>query len=217
VSAFDRALHAALATPLRSLVLALPIALALWLQPLWDWRGGVPTPAYTWLPPPAPLFVFAFVFGIGWLIDRQRTLLASVQRGWAVRLAAGAVFTVVCLALAASEFGQRVEHDTRWRFAYALSYAIALIGCTLGFIGAGLRFLSTPSRTVRYLADASYWMYIAHLPLVMALQTAWMHLGAPWWLKYVAVVLAANALLLWSYKLWVRPTWIGALLNGSRR
>jgi len=84
-------------------------------------------------------------------------------------------------------------------------------------IGAGMRFLSAPSRPLRYLADASYWMYIAHLPLVMALQTAWMGLGAPWWLKFAAVVLAGCALLLWSYRLWVRPTWIGALLNGSRR
>jgi glucan biosynthesis protein C len=144
-------------------------------------------------------------------------LLASVQRGWAARLAIGMVCAVVCLVLAASEFGLRVEQERAWRFVYALVYALALIGCTLGFVGAGLRFLSRPSRRVRYLADASYWMYIAHLPLVMALQTAWMHLGAPWWLKYAAVVLATCALLLWSYKLWVRSTWLGALLNGARR
>lgn len=215
--AIDRALAAVLATPLRSCALALPIALALWLQPQWDWRGGVPTPAYTWLPPLAPLFVFAFVFGIGWLIDRQRALLDHVERGWSARLVIGALATVVCLALVASQFGARVEHDPLWRFVYALAYALALIGCTLGCIGAGLRFLSRPSRTVRYLADASYWMYIAHLPLVMALQTAWMDLAAPWWLKFAAVGLASCALLLWSYRSWVRPTWLGALLNGTRK
>jgi len=217
MQALDRLLRALLATPLRSLALALPIALALGLQPLWDWRGGVPTPGYTWVPPLAPLFVYAFVFGIGWMIDRQRTLLASVERGWAARAAIGAGFAFVCLALAASEFGLRVEHQPLWRWLYALAYALALVGCTLGLIGAGMRFLSAPSRPLRYLADASYWMYIAHLPLVMALQTAWMGLGAPWWLKFAAVVLAGCALLLWSYRLWVRPTWIGALLNGSRR
>jgi peptidoglycan/LPS O-acetylase OafA/YrhL len=157
------------------------------------------------------------VFGTGWLLDRQRTLLASVQRGWAWRLIIGAACIGVCLALAATEFGLRVEHDRAWRFVYALAYAAGLIACTLGFVGAGLRFLSRPSRSVRYLADASYWMYIAHLPLVMALQTAWAHVAAPWWLKFAAVVLATCALLLWSYKLWVRPTWIGALLNGQRR
>jgi glucan biosynthesis protein C len=217
MQALDHLLRALLATPLRSLALALPIAAALGLQPLWDWRTGVPTPAYTWLPPLAPLFVYAFVFGIGWMIDRQRALLAGVERGWATRAAIGAGFALVCLALAASEFGLRVEHESLWRWLYALAYALALVGCTLGLIGAGLRFLSAPSRPLRYLADASYWMYIAHLPLVMALQTAWMGLGAPWWLKFAAVVLASCALLLWTYRLWVRPTWIGALLNGSRR
>ena len=215
--AIDRAFAAVLATPLRSCALALPIALALWLQPMWDWRGGVPTPAYTFLPPVAPLSVYAFVFGIGWLIDRQRALLACIERGWAARLVIGAAGTLVCLVLAASELGMRVDHDPLWRLVYALAYALALITCTLGCIGAGLRFLSRPSRTVRYLADASYWMYLAHLPLVMALQTAWVDLAAPWWLKFAAVVLAACALLLWSYRLWVRPTWVGALLNGTRK
>ena len=217
MQALDRLLRALLATPLRSLALALPIALALWLQPLWDWRGGVPTPGYTWLPPLAPLFVYAFVFGIGWLIDRQRALLASVERGWATRGAIGAVFAFVCLASPPASSACASNTSRSWRWVYALAYALALIGCTLGSIGAGLRFLSAPSRPLRYVADASYWMYIAHLPLVMALQTAWMGLGAPWWLKFAAVVLASCALLLWSYRLWVRPTWIGALLNGSRR
>jgi peptidoglycan/LPS O-acetylase OafA/YrhL len=122
-----------------------------------------------------------------------------------------------CYALAVTEFGLRVDHDPRWRLVYALGYASGLIGCTLGCVGAGLRFLATPSAKVRYLADASYWMYLAHVPLVMALQAALMHLEAPWWLKFPAVVLGACALLLWSYRLWVRPTWIGALLNGARR
>ncbi len=44
MQALDRLLRALLASPLRSLALALPIAAALGLQPLWDWRGGVPTP-----------------------------------------------------------------------------------------------------------------------------------------------------------------------------
>jgi glucan biosynthesis protein C len=213
----DAGLRLLLAAPWCSWLLALPMALALWLQPVWDWRGGVPTPAYTWVPPAAPLFVFAFVFGIGWAIDRQRERLADLQRGWTLQLTVGAACAVACLWLAASEFGLRVERDPVWRFAYALGYALALVALMLGFVGAGLRFLSAPSRSLRYLADASYWMYITHLPLVMALQTAWMQLAAPWWLKYAAVVLATAALLLWSYRLWVRPTWLGALLNGARR
>lgn len=213
----DRALRTLLASPLRSFVLALPIAFALWLEPMWLWRGGMPTPGYTFIPPAVPLLVFVFVFGIGWLVDRQRALLAQLRHGWALRLGLGLVCAGGCYALAVTEFGLRVDHDPRWRLVYALGYASGLIGCTLGCVGAGLRFLAAPSPKVRYLADASYWMYLAHLPLVMALQAALMHLEAPWWLKFPAVVLGACALLLWSYRLWVRPTWIGALLNGARR
>lgn len=187
------------------------------MQPQWKWLEGVPTPAYTVIPPMAPLFIFAWVFGIGWLLDRQRELLATLQRGWAQQVVIGGVFLLACIALAGPELAPRVDGHAGWRLAYALCYALALMALSLGLIGAGLRFMNRPSPTVRYLADAAYWIYIAHLPLVMAFQVALANLAAPWWLKLPVVVLGTCALLLWSYRVWVRPTWVGALLNGARR
>jgi hypothetical protein len=214
----QRRLRSLLAAPWRSLLLALPIALAFALAPGWNWREGVPTPAYTLVPLALPLFIYGYVFALGWLIDRDRSLLAALRHGWALRLAIGLACAVGCLFLAGTESGvQLVEREPPWRWLYGAGYALGLVGCTLGLVGLGVRYLDAPMPRVRYLADASYWMYVAHLPLVMALQSLLMDVAAPWALKFIAVNAATLALLLWSYARWVRPTWIGALLNGQRR
>ena len=67
------------------------------------------------------------------------------------------------------------------------------------------------------MADSAYWLYLAHLPLVIALQLAvadW-----PGWViaKFLLLNAVAILLLLASYHFGVRYTWIGALLNGPRR
>jgi peptidoglycan/LPS O-acetylase OafA/YrhL len=69
---------------------------------------------------------------------------------------------------------------------------------------------------MRYLADASYWCYLIHLPLVVWLQV----LVAKWpvngWLKFAGINLVAMILLLLTYEWFVRYTFIGTVLNGRR-
>ena len=100
---------------------------------------------------------------------------------------------------------------------YAFAYGIALVAWMLCAAGVGLKFFSRESATVRYIADASYWMYIAHLPIVMMLQAYVMDLQFPWLLKLIFVIAATLAMLLLSYQYWVRTTWIGVALSGRPR
>ena len=53
--------------------------------------------------------------------------------------------------------------------AVRLVFGVAVWGWVLGLTGAALRFLSNYSAVRRYIADASYWIYLAHLPVVAAL------------------------------------------------
>src|SRR5690606_30116058 len=124
--------------------------------------------------------------------------------------------TVACLAdagvtplLAPAPFGMD-------KLRFATLYAIGLWGWALGLIGAALRFLHAPSRGRRYLADASYFIYIAHLPLVMALQLVIRDWALPWPVKYAGLVAVTMLILLAAYHRLVRSTAIGALLNGRR-
>jgi glucan biosynthesis protein C len=101
--------------------------------------------------------------------------------------------------------------------AYAIAYAVAAWSWTFAIVGLGLRFLSGHSPLRRYLADASYWIYIAHLPLVMALQVVMSRVAWPWAAELALVLVATLAILLPSYDLLVRNTFVGSWLNGRRK
>jgi peptidoglycan/LPS O-acetylase OafA/YrhL len=79
-----------------------------------------------------------------------------------------------------------------------------------------LRFLAGFSPVRRYLADASYWLYLIHLPILMTLQVAVSQLDWPWPLKFAAIMLIALPLMFASYQWLVRYSFIGTVLNGRR-
>ena len=85
---------------------------------------------------------------------------------------------------------------------------------SLGLIGLFGRFLSRPSPAVSWLADASYWMYLVHVPLVMLAQMVVRPWPLPADVKWLAVMAMVTPLLLLSYRYGVRFTAIGRLLNG---
>ena len=86
-------------------------------------------------------------------------------------------------------------------FAYA--FGVAAWGWIFGLTGAALRFLSNYSATRRYIADASYWIYIAHLPVVAAFQVWVGHWPLHWSVKYPFILVASFAVLFLSYHLLV--------------
>lgn len=212
-----RFLHRALGAWWGAIPLAMPIALALYLVPGWFVWGGVPTPGYTLVPPMAPLAIYLWVFALGWLLNRQPQSLEALARRWAIHLLWGGLGALVCLGAAGEQArsgGYPLEAAAQLRCAVA--YAVALMGGSLGFVGVFARYVRTPSRTVRYLADASYWMYLLHLPLVMALQTWVMDWSWHWATKFALINALCALILLASYHLGVRSTSVGALLNGRK-
>jgi ABC-type multidrug transport system ATPase subunit len=78
------------------------------------------------------------------------------------------------------------------------------------------RFMSRDSATVRYVADASYWIYLVHLPIVAAFQVIVGQLPWHWSLKFPLVLAASFSVLFLSYRYLVRSTFIGYMLNGRR-
>ncbi|MFC2686084.1 MAG: acyltransferase, partial [Arachnia propionica] len=69
---------------------------------------------------------------------------------------------------------------------------------------------------IRYLADASYWMYLVHLPLLVLFEIPLADLGWPILVKLLLTWAVTTAVLLITYELLVRHTWLGAWLNGRR-
>ena len=76
--------------------------------------------------------------------------------------------------------------------------------------------LSRERPTIRFLSDSSYWLYLAHLPLVVAAQALVQHWRLPSGVKFTLLLAGVTGLLLLTYRYWVRYTWLGRFLNGPR-
>jgi hypothetical protein len=99
-----------------------------------------------------------------------------------------------------------------WRIAGPLGTWLFIFG----FISIALRWLDRPVSRLRYLSDASYWMYLIHVPLLVWIQVLIAPVALPALIKGLITLGIAMPLLLWSYHFAVRPGWIGELLNGRR-
>lgn len=196
--------------------LAVPTAAALYLTPAWTMWFGVPTPDSSLIPQPVSALVFSMAFGAGWLLHRRIELLQVISRAGALYLVLAGVLIGLCLALAGPVPSLTPEPDGSRKLAFAMAYAGAIWSSAFALIGLAVLLLSRPSRAVRYIADASYWIYLAHLPLVYALQIAVSGLGWSAPAKFALVVGVALPVLLLSYELLVRYSFIGAVLNGRR-
>ena len=86
----------------------------------------------------------------------------------------------------------------------------------LGLIGLFHRLFPYPRPAMSWLADASYWMYLVHVPLVMVAQLVVRQWPLPAEVKFVLILATVTPLLLASYRWCVRYTPIGSLLNGPR-
>jgi glucan biosynthesis protein C len=85
-----------------------------------------------------------------------------------------------------------------------------------GFLGLFLRYLEKPLPPARYMADASYWMYLVHLPCTIVLPALLSGLPLPTVVKFSAVAGITTLLTVVTYHYWVRATVIGQVLNGRR-
>jgi peptidoglycan/LPS O-acetylase OafA/YrhL len=93
--------------------------------------------------------------------------------------------------------------------AYAWTMSLALIGLFRGLF-------PHPRAAVTWLADASYWMYLIHVPLVLAAQLLVRGWPLPAGVKFLLILAGVTATLVASYRWCVRYTAIGTLLNGPR-
>jgi glucan biosynthesis protein C len=77
---------------------------------------------------------------------------------------------------------------------------------------AGKSLLDRSNAVLRYFSDASYWIYLVHLPILFAIQYRLLDVELPWSIKFAISVLTTFGICLLSYHLLVRKTLLGNLL-----
>jgi glucan biosynthesis protein C len=212
----DAAVAAVAESPLAPIILALPAMAAFLLGGPWRLWFGVTTPDSSLIPNVHAAVQYFTAFGFGWLLHRQPGLINTWARRWPLNLALAVGLTGACLAMAGVAPFLGLAQPGLKTVAFAGAYAVAMWSWTFAVIGLALKHLADESPVRRYIADSSYWLYLIHLPLVMALQAAVIRFDWPAEVKIVVVLGIAFPLMFASYQLLVRHSVIGAILNGRR-
>jgi peptidoglycan/LPS O-acetylase OafA/YrhL len=146
----------------------------------------------------------------------DRAGLAQLSRNWPWLLCVGLAAALPVLPWSAPRLDPAASVSFLDRASYSVPYALAASLMACGSIGAFLTFFPGESAVGRYLADASYWPYLMHFPVVLALEDVVARWPLHWAFKFPLILTVALVLLLVSYDLVVRDGPIGALLNGRR-
>ena len=165
--------------------------------------------------PPAHLLIYYglfFAFGsitFGIRTKKSEPLIDHLGKRWYVLL------PITVIGILPLGLGATFEGDS-WFIASLLQILYAW-GMSIGLIGLFRKLFAKERNSVRYLSDASYWMYIAHLPLVISAQWLFRDWEIFSFLKFFLICISISPILLASYQLFVRYTPIGTLLNGKRK
>lgn len=195
-------------------LLAAPLAVCLYLHPYWTMWFGIPTPDRGLVPNLAATVGYGMAFLFGWLAQGGLELWA---RRWPLYLALALACTAACLQQVGAVPLLMPAPQGSAKMIYAACYSLGAWSWALALIGLAQRFLNTHSALRRYLADASYWIYLVHLPLVVWLQSLFARVAWPWALELLLLLAAAFALMLVTYSLFVRRSVVGVLLNGRKK
>ena len=99
-----------------------------------------------------------------------------------------------------------------WLF---LSYSLTSWMLSLSILGIFLFFVRQESRFVRYLSDASYWIYLIHYPIMVILQRWFAELKTGLPLALLLGITIDVAVSLGLYQIFVKDKWIGLFLAGK--
>lgn len=151
--------------------------------------------------------IYYFVFYIiGWVLFKSKHLLYTFMKyDWLSMILALVVFSIYFFMNSGFSYISHIiiKSIMVWLFVF-------------GIIGLFIRYASSHSSIMRYISDASYWVYLIHLPLtaiIPGLISDWI---IPATLKFLLVFIITGVLCFLSYHYLVRGTFIGQFLNGRR-
>lgn len=188
---------------------ALPITFLLQLPMVQAFGPDTATGIVPW----PPTFVYyAFFFGVGcmyWCRPQADVQLGS--RYVLCLVLAGLVLPVGVYAIGHRHVNFMAYHG----LASFISAAYVWL-MILGLFGLFRYMFSNENGRVRYISDASYWIYLVHLPIVYLLQILVADWLVPSQVKFAIICGGAFGVSLLSYAAVVRYTWIGAMLHGRK-
>lgn len=178
--------------------------------------SGLLDTSTSFLPSPLPLFAYGVFYGFGWLLWGWREHLSQLQSSLVSKAVLALVLFVGHSLFVLSHLESGATGITTSSVAAGLFGALTAWVAVYFWIGLFLRVADEPNRVLRYLTDASYWVYLVHMPIVITFAGVLAPLLWPAAVKAACVFSATSAVCLLSYALFVRSSFVSFVLNGRR-
>ncbi len=167
------------------------------------------------IPNPFRVLHYTYFFAVGGWISR-------IRKPGERLIPLGGVYLVLSIAVFALMSGPLLRHaesplhgpERIALCAFAAPFPWLML---FGSLGVLLRLHHAKGSVLRYLSEASFWVYIVHLPLVGLGQVLLYETPLPGLVKFAFVAGLAIAASLLSYEFIVRFSLIGEIINGARK
>ncbi|WP_394189275.1 acyltransferase family protein [Pseudoalteromonas atlantica] len=201
--------------------IVLPIVLTLSLM-----GQSIPFPAPDKLTP--QLWSYGFYGSLYWLgvgLYKKQPLIWSYHKYlWPISVGAAlSLIAYFALLPAAPTLDEVIAAATTGHFAadqqhvlHVLTQVASIILLTAMVFLLGHRFLNHQSKLSRSISNASYWVYLIHVPVLIYIQMPLINTDLPVLVKFIISVFVTLLIGQISYLLLVKNTWLGALLNGRQ-
>ncbi len=161
------------------------------------------------------LTMFAF-FCLGWLLQRHPDVLQQIAIDWRWQIGLALALLPLCIWSTRARLFAEDQSDLWVGSLAGVSNAAIAALMTFGLLGLFWRHLNRPTARLAALGSASYWVYLVHLPIVVAAGGAVSVLAAPVLVKYVLSMLLASLVIAASYRVLVVGTPLASVLMGKR-
>lgn len=166
----------------------------------------------TFLPDLDALFGFFVFFCVGWLLYYSREFVPLFQNRILYYLSFAIFFSSTDYVVSRSFIDLADPIYMKWVAVCLRPLATWLY--VFALLGLFKRYLDRPIPFVRYLSDASYWLYIVHLPFTIWLPGFLLNLNWPGLIKFSIVLTITTCFCLVSYEIFVKNSFVGLILNG---
>lgn len=171
------------------------------------WTGFVPKSPQ--------LFYYGFYYLIGVFLFHNKHLFESIKQHTWLFIIIGTLLNFVNVYLFNNVIVEGTLNSAMLLFKMLL--AIQNVVLCFGLLGLCLSLFREESPFVRYLSDASYWVYIIHFGLVVWFQILGIILNIPPLLRFPLTLIGTSLLAYITYALFIRHTVIGKYLHGPRK
>ena len=195
---------AAALSPVAPFLFALPTAAVLYFrpEPFYDFHNS-------FIPDPFRLAYNGLYFLGGVCLFAERRGIGALGRRAAAHLMLSVLTFSILLRYLPAHLTVPLEGAQRGGFA--VSIALTAWALIFGLTGLAEKLCTRESPRVRYLSDASYWVYLVHFPIVGFFQLMVFNAELPSAVKFLTAFAGATAFSLLSYRFILRFRWASAV------